>query len=138
MASATMQKVTKSLPKSVGGNWFELNAPPPTSAEWAQHTVADNADWVTTRVPDGWGGLYIFPGDPRLEGSRDGITGLHVNAAGIVDSIKPLTGEPVERVAPPALKTWVGPLLYPAFGFLLPWGSIRVLMWVVGFAVKPS
>jgi hypothetical protein len=40
-------------------------------------------------------------------------------------------------VDPPAPKAYLIPLLYPILGFLLPWGSIRLLTWVGSGFVDP-
>jgi hypothetical protein len=67
----------------------------------------------------------------------DGIKQVTVDKDGLISSIELSTGESVQRADPPALKAYLIPLLYPILGFLLPWGSIRLLTWVGGGFVEP-
>jgi len=67
----------------------------------------------------------------------DGIKQVTVDKVGVVSSIELSTGESVQRVAPPALKAYLIPLLYPVLGFLIPWGGIRLLTWVGSGFVEP-
>jgi hypothetical protein len=63
---------------------------------------------------------------------------MMVDKAGLISSIELSTGESVQLVDPPALNACLIPLLYPVFGFLLPWSGIRVLTWVAtGFFAPP-
>ena len=85
---------------------------------------------------DGTGGRYLLEAHPLLKGNTNGIIGLHVDAAGIVTWINLSTGESVARTEPPAPKAYVF-LLYPLLGFLIPWGAVRVLIWVGGGFFAP-
>jgi hypothetical protein len=65
-----------------------------------------------------------------------GIKGLMADKTGQVFSIEPNAGAWVDRTEAPPLKAYLV-LLYPAFGFLIPWGAIRVLTWVgTGFLAE--
>jgi hypothetical protein len=67
-----------------------------------------------------------------------GIAGAWVDEAGLVTSVEPSPGTPVERTEAPSFKAWCRVLLYPILGFLLPWGGIRALTWVgTGFSEPP-
>src|SRR5437762_10203833 len=47
------------------------------------------------------------------------------------------TGESLSRPEPPSFWIYVGPVIFPVIGFLIPWGSMSIIMWVVaGFASK--
>jgi hypothetical protein len=70
------------------------------------------------------------PGELLVSVDFDGIKRVIVDKAGLVSLIELSTGEWAQRVDPPALKAYLIPLLYPVFGFLLPWGGIWVLTWV--------
>ncbi len=83
-----------------------------------------------------------------IEVSASGVEGIQkINAdkTGVITSIQLTTGEWVHR-EPRTLKSrlaFVGHLLilllYPAFGFLVPWGTIRTLAWVAaGFSGPPT
>jgi len=68
----------------------------------------------------------------------DGIGEVVVDKAGLVRSIGLSTGERVQRTEAPKLRAWFLIIAYPAVGFLIPWGSVRVLTWVgSGFFQPP-
>lgn len=88
--------------------------------------------------------------DPAAEITVDvndleGIKTVNADKAGAISSIRLTTGEWVHR-EPEAFKArlaFVARLLlalsYPVIGFLVPWGAIRVLIWVgSGFLAPPS
>jgi hypothetical protein len=75
----------------------------------------------------------------------EGIQAVNVDGTGVVTSIQLTTGEWVHR-EPQTAKTrltFLGHLLllllYPALGFLVPWGTIRTSAWVAtGFSRPPT
>jgi hypothetical protein len=61
------------------------------------------------------------------------IRRIVADKTGRVTSIEPNAGVWVDRTEAPPMKEYCA-LVYPAFGFLFPWGAIRVLTWVgMGF-----
>lgn len=72
-----------------------------------------------------------------VEVDKDGIEGVLLDETGRISSIDLTTGRSVKRVEPPPLMAYFGLLLYPLFGFLIPWGCFRLLTWVgIGFFVQ--
>jgi hypothetical protein len=74
--------------------------------------------------------FFDKPGAILVSVGLDGIKQVAVDKAGLVFSIEPSDGAWVDRTDAPALIAYIMPLLCPVFGFLLPWGGIRVLTWV--------
>jgi hypothetical protein len=74
----------------------------------------------------------------------EGIQTVNADKTGVITSIQLTTGEWIHR-EPRTLKSRLAffgrlllLLLYPALGFLGPWGTIRTLAWVaVGFSRPP-
>ena len=75
----------------------------------------------------------------------DGIQTVNADKGGVISSIQLTTGEWVRRGA----KTLKGrlalvaslllPFCFPMIGFLVPWGTIRVFVWVAGgFSATPN
>jgi hypothetical protein len=76
---------------------------------------------------------------PLLKGNKDGIAGVNVDAVGVVTSIQRSTGEVIRKTEGTHVGAFLTILLYPAFGFLIPWGVLRILTWVVsGFSSPPA
>lgn len=63
---------------------------------------------------------------------------MNVDIAGVVQSIRRAAGPLVERTPAPAVADYFGLLIYPVFGFLVPWGSIRALTWVATRFFQPK
>jgi hypothetical protein len=83
------------------------------------------------------GNLYIQNGHPLLIDNHDGISGVHLDAARTVVAIELSTGESIHRVEAPPLRAYLPIIGCPILGFLLPWGTIRILTWVgSGFFVQ--
>ena len=60
-----------------------------------------------------------------------------VDKSGQISSIVLSTGESIPKTEPPTLMAFMALLLYPLGGFLVPWGTIRVIAWLVaGFLSK--
>jgi hypothetical protein len=75
---------------------------------------------------------------PLLKGNKDRIDEVHFATGGSVASIHLSTGESVERTDAPHLWPFLALLVYPTLGFLIPWGSVRLLIWVgSGFLSRP-
>ncbi len=73
--------------------------------------------------------------------SGDGIDQFTVElSTSTITSIQLSTGELLSRTPPPTLMAWIALPLYPLVGFLIPWGAIRVLIWVGAgfFQSKPA
>jgi hypothetical protein len=68
----------------------------------------------------------------------DGIKQVTVDKAGLVSSIELSTGECVRRIEAPRVTVCLGILLYPILGLLLPWGAVRIVMWVRAGFFAPS
>lgn len=75
----------------------------------------------------------------------DGIQSVNSDKGGVISSIQLTTGEWVRRGAKTlkARLAFVASLLlafcYPVIGFLVPWGTIRVFVWVAGgFSATPN
>ena len=159
MASPTMQKVAKAAraylkPDQFGGipvveSQVRMNADGTIGAgsipDFDQFKAAYNTKTITQSrskfVPP-----PPIPDDQRgdLRGllvsvDLDGIKEVTVDKDGLVSSIQPSTGGSVQRVDSPPLQAYLIPVIYPVFGFLIPWGCIRVLTWVVSgfFAEVP-
>ncbi len=74
----------------------------------------------------------------------DGIQTVNADKSGAISSIQLTTGEWVHRGAK-TLKARLGfiaslllPFCYPVIGFLVPWGTIRVFVWVAGGFSAPQ
>jgi hypothetical protein len=67
----------------------------------------------------------------------DGIKEVTVDRTGTVQMIRLANGSPLQRTESPSLGSYFEMLLYPAVGFLLPWGVVRALAWVVAGFVSP-
>jgi hypothetical protein len=75
----------------------------------------------------------------------DGIQAVKADNAGAISAIQLTTGEWVRRGSK-TLKARLAfiaslllPFCYPVIGFLVPWGTIRVFVWVVsGFSAPQS
>jgi hypothetical protein len=87
--------------------------------------------------------------DPAAEigvdvNNQDGIVRVDADKTGAISAIQLATGEWVLR-EPGTFKAHMGlisrlllPLCYPAIGFLLPWGAIKVLVWVASGFFAPK
>ncbi len=127
MASTTMLKVAKveNQPEAKPGPWDE----------YSTRRTAKLSDIDITDSQDERGGRYLLKAHPLLAGNHDGINSIHLDRARIVSSIELTTGEWVHKTEPPYIQSYFGVLLYPILGFLLPWGAVRVLIWVgIGFS----
>jgi hypothetical protein len=86
--------------------------------------------------PYGW----IVPNHPErldslLKDNRDGINGVHFDSQKRVVSIEFISGDRVERTDTPKFSAYLFVLAFPVGGFLIPWGVIRALSWVLtGFS----
>jgi hypothetical protein len=47
-----------------------------------------------------------------------------------VTSVTLETGESFYRTETPTLQSYLIPLLFPIIGFVVPWGAVRVLVWI--------
>jgi hypothetical protein len=105
-----------------------------------QSPPADSSDWVTTRQPreSTW---FDQADDPAakitidLNGEED-IQSVNADKTGTISSFKLTTGELVHK-PPGTLKAhlaFIGRLFlsfcWPVGGFLIPWGIIRICVWV--------
>ena len=67
----------------------------------------------------------------------NGFKEVLVDKSGQIFSIVLSTGESIPKTEPPTLMAFMALLLYPLGGFLVPWGAIRVIAWLVaGFLSK--
>jgi hypothetical protein len=72
-----------------------------------------------------------------VEVNQDGIKDVTVDRATRISSIELSSGESIPRVDAPKLSEVMAVLLYPIGGFLIPWGAIRVVVWLTtGFFSK--
>ena len=125
MASPAMHKVANDPFTPYGG--FEVQS---KKNKFGDIPVAESEDREIVSEGDGNGGVYLLQVHPRLKGNADGIAKVHFDASQRVASIELTTGEPVPRTEDPKLRAYFALLAYPVFGFLLPWGGIRVFTWV--------
>jgi hypothetical protein len=65
-----------------------------------------------------------------ITANSDGIKSVTASRAGDIASIELDSGVSVAPTEPPRLMAYLLVLAYPLFGFLLPWGAVRVLAWV--------
>jgi hypothetical protein len=80
--------------------------------------------------------FFNSPGSILISVSKGGVRRAMADKSGLVLSIEPDAGLWIDRTEAPPLKAYLV-LLYPAFGFLIPWGAIRVLTWVgTGFLAE--
>jgi hypothetical protein len=117
--------------------------PPPLSTE-------RSAPWdvVSNEYQDG--SFAIFQASPLLKGNGDRIRSIRFDSENRVIAIEfmpprnrfgsePAFSEWVSRTAAPEFSVYLMLLAFPAFGFLLPWGTIRVICWVGnGFSTPKS
>jgi hypothetical protein len=103
-ASPAIRKERKELWEAMQKDWFTRHAPPEDRKKMASAETKGRID-----------GVDQFTVEP---------------SSGRIVAIEISTGESVQRVDPPAPQAYLFPLLYPLFGFLLPWGVIRVVTWV--------
>ncbi len=127
------------LPSGKIGKYADADIAPPQGyvLDPLPVPVPDSGDWEITDEPDGVGGRHILHANELLKGNKDGIEWVHVNSAGIVDGMKLVTGEVVARTPAPNPRAYLVFLLYPALGFLIPWGAVHVLTWVGGGFFAP-
>jgi hypothetical protein len=85
------------------------------------------------------GGITILPANPLLKGNRDGINSIQFDSAKQAVAIGFTSGEWVYRTEAPKFSAYLVLLAFPAFGFLLPWGVVRLVTWVgTGFFTPKS
>lgn len=107
--------------------WFEMHAP---------KREAD--DWETVAEGDGHGGMWILPAHPLLKGNSDGVERVRFDRAKRVVGVILSQGEALSRTDLPDFGAYLVLLAYPLLGFLVPWGSFRILTWVGrGFFQSP-
>jgi hypothetical protein len=72
-----------------------------------------------------------------VEVNQDGIRDVTVDKTALISSIVLSSGESIPRVDAPTLSEVLAVLLYPIVGFLIPWGVVRVIVWLgAGFVSK--
>lgn len=75
--------------------------------------------------------MFTVGADGIKDASINSITG-HVQAIGL------LTGETVHDAEVATLPGYAEALAIPVLGFLIPWGTIRVLTWLIVGFTQPS
>jgi len=74
-----------------------------------------------------------------IQGHPEGIYQIRTDTKGAIDSFTMEDGRAVTKTEAPS---WLWYLLYPiivAAGFFLPWGTVRLLTWIVsGFVGSPA
>jgi hypothetical protein len=121
----------------------KVKSPPPHSKFGG---IPVDEDTGSGRKPDAWGkatknedwklwkrdtespatpprDFFDKPGAILVSVGLDGIKQVAVDKAGLAFSIETSNGAWVDRTDAPALRAYLIPLLYPVFGFLLPWGA---------------
>lgn len=139
MASPIMQKVAKAARDYLRPNIYgDFRVVKSQVLTYSDGTIWENVAEVSPSPPDfdQWKAEQQRLDELKVAGAipvsvyLDGIKQVTVDKAGVVVSIELSKGESVQSVEPPAMKAYAVPLLYPILGFLLPWGGIRLLVWV--------
>ena len=136
MATPTMRKVAKTAldyqhdnPQGTtngdGGDWFERNKPDARDEKHGESGGVRADPWEEAAKE-----YKREPGGIVVAVNLAGIKHVTVNKSGLISSIELSTGEHIQRTDAPRAQTYVGILLYPVLGFLIPWGGIRILAWV--------
>lgn len=133
---ATAIKAYKEPPETLPADFFDTIEPPTVVS------AARKADWFEVNSPE--------VADPTAEmrvdvNNYEGIKTVNADKTGAITSIQLATGEWVHR-EPETFKARLAffarlllPFCYPVIGFLIPWGTIRVFVWVGrGFLAPPS
>jgi hypothetical protein len=115
-------------------------APPDFIPDWGQPVYTAQAAYAYDKA---------VALDPAAEitvdvKGTDGIQTVNADKSGVISSIQLTTGEWVRRGAK-TLKARLAfiaslllPFCYPVIGFLVPWGTIRVFVWVAGGFSAPQ
>jgi hypothetical protein len=110
------------------------------SATWNNSTRAERwrvatLEGRTANIPQDYSGDWVILSRPPKLGD------VFTNGSQPTRASKPISDAPVieesfySEPEPPSIGEWIRPLLWPLAGFLLPWGLLRVLGWIVaGFA----
>lgn len=139
---AVMNEVAAAI-KAYQTDWFAQNAPSPTFTieppGWVPVVSATRKADVSEKIADPAAEITVDVSN------YEGIKSVNADKAGTISSIQLTTGEWVHR-EPDSFKAHFAlvarlllPLSYPVIGFLVPWGTIRVFVWVGrGFLAPPS
>jgi hypothetical protein len=82
--------------------------------------------WIWDQAADSFVPDHPVPISVNLEGIRE----VAAEKTGVISSIELATGESVQRTVAPRVTAYFRLLLYPLFGFMLPWATFRALAWV--------
>ena len=129
MASPTMQNVAKAARDDANSQVVSGGA---TTKVPKLSTFGDAPLSPSAHASDPWEQAARDYNKQRILVKIDGIDQVTVDQAGLITSIYLSTGESVERTDAPHIWAFLPLLFYPALGFLIPWGAVRVITWVGG------
>ena len=86
---------------------------------------------------EAWKESLKGPATNHVVVNSDGIKDVTVDKFAQISSVELSTGESIPRIDGPTLTAVMVMFLYPVGGFLIPWGIIRVIVWLgAGFFLK--